>query len=159
MTFPDPPGPRSQRSTARCAVCDAPLAHDQRYCLECGTRRVPLPARIQAMLDEPADAGAVGPAPGPAHPVIEDQPSADGLMPAPRTVAVAVMAMLAFGVVVGSLTGRGGVESLADTLVLALPSLTHAGAPVPTTTLASVGSGTGSSPRPSTARCSMHRSS
>ena len=23
----------------RCAVCGAPLAHDQRYCVECGTRR------------------------------------------------------------------------------------------------------------------------
>ena len=38
------------RSTLRCAGCDAPLAHDQRYCVECGARRGPLPAEIAALI-------------------------------------------------------------------------------------------------------------
>ncbi len=33
---------------ARCESCGAPLARDQRYCLECGERRVPMSSVLRA---------------------------------------------------------------------------------------------------------------
>ncbi len=52
-----------------CAVCRAPLAHDQRYCVDCGTRRQSLAPEIAALIGalaagtgaDPAIAWAVGP--------------------------------------------------------------------------------------------------
>ena len=38
------------RSVFRCEQCGAGLAHDQRYCVECGTRRGPLPAEIAGLI-------------------------------------------------------------------------------------------------------------
>jgi hypothetical protein len=38
------------RSMIRCAECDAGLAHDQRYCVQCGARRGPLPPEIAALV-------------------------------------------------------------------------------------------------------------
>ena len=37
---------------SRCSACDAPVTSEQRYCVECGVRRTPLPARIAEMLDD-----------------------------------------------------------------------------------------------------------
>ena len=53
-------------------------------------------------------------------------------LPTPRVASLAVMAMLAFGVVAGSLSGPGGVEALAKTFVVSLapPAATTPGAPV-----------------------------
>ena len=108
------------RSAIRCADCCAPLAHDQRYCVECGTRRGPLPARIAELI------GAIreqGPSPDlpPGTPLADSLSEADGrpraggfAMPGPIAAAVAVMGMLAFGVIVGSLVGGTSVETLAS---------------------------------------------
>ncbi len=108
------------RNATRCADCDAPLAHDQRYCVECGTRRGPLPAQIAALI------GAIreqGPSPDlpPGTPLADSLSEADRrppagafAMPGPRAAAVAVMGMLAFGVIVGSLVGGTSVETLAS---------------------------------------------
>jgi hypothetical protein len=94
------------------------LAHDQRYCLDCGARRGPLPAAVAAIIDEMHQRGHRDARPAAA--VAADEPAPRlRPMPSPRTASVALMALLAFGVVVGSLTATGGVESLADTLVLA----------------------------------------
>ena len=70
MTPADPHRLPISMRVSRCTVCDAAMAHDQRYCVDCGTRRVPLPARVEAMLDalarhgtpEPPPAAAVAPA-------------------------------------------------------------------------------------------------
>jgi phosphatidylinositol-3-phosphatase len=97
----------------RCLHCAAPLAHDQRYCVECGTRRGPLPAHLEhvlaAIVGSPAGSAAEAAAP------IESEESAfgfalvGGLEASPRAVAVAVLGMLSFGVVVGSLAGSGNI--------------------------------------------------
>ncbi len=95
----------------RCAECDSRLAHDQRYCLECGARRGPLPAQIAGLI------GAIheqGPAPtlAPGTPLadtLEEAPAGPQALgfalPGPRATAAAVMAMLGFGVIIGSLAG------------------------------------------------------
>jgi phosphatidylinositol-3-phosphatase len=101
-----------QRDAGRngsCASCGAELNGEQRYCVECGARRGPLPpaiaTRVAAMM-EWARAAAV--------PLSEAAASAAGegaeepvggsarFMPTPRAAAVAVMGMLAFGVMLGS---------------------------------------------------------
>jgi hypothetical protein len=110
------------RSVFRCEECGSGLAHDQRYCVECGTRRGPLPAEIAGLI------GAIHEQ-GPEPDLPEGTPLADSLsedrnskpaapfgftMPGPRAAAAAVMAMLGFGVIVGSLVGGTSVATLAS---------------------------------------------
>jgi phosphatidylinositol-3-phosphatase len=114
------PTATERRSALRCGQCDAGLAHDQRYCVECGARRGPLPAEIAALI------GAIheqGPEPDfpPGTPLAESlsdrdsRPPAFGFaMPGPRAAAAAVMCMLGFGVIVGSLVGGTSVATLAS---------------------------------------------
>ncbi len=100
-----------------CASCGSTLGSTQRYCLECGTRRAPLPplvaARIGALQQRgnreeakaegrPSAAEAAGAA---AEAAAADEPSLeDRFMPGPRVAGVAVMGLLAFGVFLGSAT-------------------------------------------------------
>ncbi len=95
-------------SVSGCASCGARLAPSQRYCLECGARRGPLPAAVTNWLSivPPADAEGASPE-GTVAPASADQDPAPATryMPAPRTAAVAVMSLLAFGVLLGGLTG------------------------------------------------------
>lgn len=100
-----------------CGDCGSALAPDQRYCLRCGARRGPLPAAVAKWLSivpaaveqaevpsgDPAAAGAGALA----APVVADDDSSplDRYMPEPRAAAIAVMALLAFGVFLGGLTG------------------------------------------------------
>ena len=109
---------------SRCAECASPLAHDQRYCLRCGHRRGPLPARIGLTIGEIHERGRVLPRSGAelsAPPVPVGGPrDHDNLVPAARSASVAILLMIAFGCVVGSLTKPGGVESLARALVVAV---------------------------------------
>jgi phosphatidylinositol-3-phosphatase len=96
---------------ADCVSCDAPLSSNQRYCLECGSRRGSIPAAFAKWLSivrpeagseavsgakESAAAGASAP---------EDTALAERFMPEPRSAAIATMVLLAFGVVVGAATG------------------------------------------------------
>jgi phosphatidylinositol-3-phosphatase len=102
----------SGRSGARCAECDAKSSATQRYCLACGARLGPLPVvvaeRIAALRDgsrPQADAGGVagpGASAAPADATAEE--GAWRFMPSPQIAAVAVMALLAGGVVLGSVT-------------------------------------------------------
>jgi phosphatidylinositol-3-phosphatase len=99
---------RGPARNAGCEGCGAAFANDQRYCLECGTRRGSLPpaiaARLAALLhrdrrgeDQPEDGEAEArPEPG----------ESPGFMPSPRAAAVAVMGMLALGVLLGSATSQ-----------------------------------------------------
>lgn len=102
-----------------CASCGGALASKQRYCLQCGARRGPLPPAFAKWLSvvQPTAAGDSTPANG--HPSLEDEATeepaaeasdddtalAERFMPEPRSAAIAVMALLAFGVVVGAATG------------------------------------------------------
>ncbi|HEY2333511.1 MAG TPA: alkaline phosphatase family protein [Solirubrobacterales bacterium] len=94
-----------------CVGCGGALAPAQRYCLECGERRGPLPAAVASWLsivDAPAaaDAAPAGDAnAGEPDDAPEEDSAARRYMPEPRTAAVAVMALLAFGVLLGGLTG------------------------------------------------------
>jgi phosphatidylinositol-3-phosphatase len=124
------------RSVVRCAECEARLAHDQRYCLECGARRGPLPADIAQLI------GAIreqGPAPAlpPGTPLAESLTAtpprlqASGFaMPAPRAAAVAVIGMLGFGVIVGSLVGGTSVATLASAPLIVV-GMAHPAASTP----------------------------
>ena len=90
-----------------CAACGGAFARDQRYCLECGARRGALPPAVAARLatllrrdrgeEEPPteESAAEAASPAPA-----------GFMPSPRAAAVAVMGMLALGVLLGSATSQ-----------------------------------------------------
>ncbi len=95
-----------------CATCGAPLAGDQRYCLECGERHVPMSSLLAGGSREtPSPGAAVGPASAP-----PDSTPPGGWPPAPpsgapRSNAVTVIAgvgvlLLAMGV--GVLIGRAG---------------------------------------------------
>lgn len=88
-----------------CASCGAAFSGDQRYCLECGARRGPLPAAIASqvasllrrdrLVEKPEDGEAA-----------EEPAASPSFMPTPRAAAVAVMCMLALGVVLGSATSQ-----------------------------------------------------
>ena len=96
-------------AAASCASCGAALAADQRYCLSCGARRGALPAAVAdaSRADERGRPAATDAPPRRAAPAAlprgDDERSASrSFMPSPRAAAVAVMALLAFGVVLGS---------------------------------------------------------
>jgi hypothetical protein len=110
-----------------CDDCGAPLAHDQRYCVVCGARRGPLPAALAALLGDS----------GPAHGARPQEPPAPGVpdglkMPTPRAAAVAVMAVLAFGVVVGTLVSPAEDSAASAPIVVAVaPPAAEVPAPAP----------------------------
>jgi len=104
-----------------CAQCGAQLAHDQRYCVECGARRGALPRHISGSIAAIMERGRRVASPGrsEAEPLVAP-PARSGLaMPTPRAAAAAVIAMLGFGVFVGSLAA-GNPASLAKQLILAV---------------------------------------
>jgi hypothetical protein len=111
---------------SRCRQCGSRLAHDQRYCIDCGQRRGPLAHAIGPLIglprpplrttgvasaapDEPGAAGAAGPL---------------GLGPfghlSPPVTAVAVIALLAFGVLVGSAVTPTQQSSAVSPLIVAV---------------------------------------
>ena len=116
MTASNDDGNSDAGRAMSCAGCGSALDSAQRYCLECGTRRGPLPpavaAQIGALQDQgrqeeakaqgqiPVAAAVAAAAGDPA-----DEPSLEErFMPGPRVAAVAVMGLLAFGVFLGSAT-------------------------------------------------------
>lgn len=108
--------PSHPEAAEPCPSCGAPLAGDQRYCLECGERRAPMRS---GLLGGPRPASGWGPA-GPSRPTAEpvppgaQPPVGSGQAPAgdaPRGNAVTLIAavgvlLLAMGV--GVLIGRSG---------------------------------------------------
>ena len=95
---------RGPAGTAGCSSCGTAFSGDQRYCLRCGARRGPLPPPVAAQLASLSrhDRGEEeSPAADPVEPA-----SSPGFMPTPRVAAVAVMAMLVFGVFLGSATSQ-----------------------------------------------------
>jgi phosphatidylinositol-3-phosphatase len=100
-----------------CAECGAACVEGQRYCLTCGARRGALPVAVAARIaplavrgrgtggpSAPASAAAFGA--GAAEAVRGTGIFAGIGMPSPRAAVVAVMCMLAFGVVIGSATSQ-----------------------------------------------------
>ncbi|HEY5144756.1 MAG TPA: alkaline phosphatase family protein [Solirubrobacteraceae bacterium] len=101
-----------------CQTCAAPLAGDQRYCLECGTRRgAPrLDPVALARGGAPGVVAAPAGAPGVAGvPLAEDAalPAAALALGRPRVAATAALLVLGFGVIVGIAAGPDSTSSLA----------------------------------------------
>jgi hypothetical protein len=95
--------PSANDNVSACAVCGAPLAADQRYCLECGERR----ASVSEFLRSGPPRGATPPASPPGS----KPPEPSGETQQPRGSALSLLAgvgvlLLAMGV--GVLIGRSG---------------------------------------------------
>jgi hypothetical protein len=108
LMFPCPEG----GPPTRCHECDAPLAHDQRYCLVCGARRDALSAAVAAMLGTPSEPAST---PSPPTPELDR-----AFLPGPRAAAVAVMALLALGVGLGSLVSPTSSSEASAPLIIAV---------------------------------------
>jgi hypothetical protein len=121
-------------AAAQCASCGAPLAADQRYCLECGVRSVPMSSVLSG--EPPQSGNARTPAPAPAAPPTPPVPpgSAPAGGPPQRNNTLTVIAgvgvlLLAMGV--GVLIGRAGASKQSaapqQVITLASPASTTAG--------------------------------
>jgi hypothetical protein len=87
-----------------CAVCGAPLAGDQRYCLECGELRGP--RRLDPL------AHARGRAHPPATAAAQRVPPAR--LPSPRVTGIATLLVLAFGIAAATAAGPHAAATLAS---------------------------------------------
>lgn len=97
-----------RRQVSSCSSCGARLAVDQRYCLACGERRGAIPAAVArwlSIVDPPAEAEDTPAAAAALAAEAGEEESTRSYMPEPRSAAVAVMCLLAFGVLLGGLTG------------------------------------------------------
>ena len=125
-----------------CAVCGAPLADDQRYCLECGERRSPISS---VLLGGPPTRGeqqsSASVSPPSAPPAIPGQGGAGAGADGGRGGAVTVIAgvgvlLLAMGI--GVLIGRSGdskpAAAPAQVISVAQPGATTGAVTSPTTT-------------------------
>jgi phosphatidylinositol-3-phosphatase len=106
-----------------CGECGSRLAYDQRYCVDCGARRgalAPVTARwigleSQAEQFEGAESPAVPSGPADSRRVSRLPP-----MPSPSILGLAVMALLAFGVLLGSAVSPVQESGARGALVLAV---------------------------------------
>ncbi len=110
----------------KCAECGHAVRPTQRYCIECGARQAALPAIVAtriAALKESAHAVAppasdAGLAEGVATEAAEAKDDRWWFMPSPQVAAVAVMALLAAGVVLGSVTSPLALSAATTPIVL-----------------------------------------
>jgi hypothetical protein len=131
-----------------CGECSALLAHDQRYCTQCGARRGELPPFVSDVLGD-LGRGTVSAAPVAVAAAVAAEPARTGRlaglqMPSPRAAAVAVMSLLAFGVVLGSAVSPAAPTAAAPVILAESPP--PAAAPVNTATVSTSGGGGGSAP-------------
>jgi phosphatidylinositol-3-phosphatase len=111
----------SSAPSSRCAACQAALAHDQRYCVECGTRRGPLSAEVAELIAAGTTAHGSGGTESPAGHELGGSILAGGLSRfAPSAIGVAVMSTLAFGVVVGAAVSPAQQNVIAKPVLIAL---------------------------------------
>jgi phosphatidylinositol-3-phosphatase len=102
-----------------CPSCAAPLPPGQRYCLACGERHAALPAHVAAWL------GVATQAEPPPVPAPEAPRRSSSTLNAPAA-AVAVMAILGFGVIVGSVVSPPAQSAPAAVIALQQPPPTPA---------------------------------
>ena len=152
MSGPDLHTPHLGPAGQPCEECGAPLAADQRYCLNCGHRRAEPRLDFMAMLRGSALAR-------PAPPPLAPTPVRD--LPSPRLAAVLVLGLLGFGAILGAAATPPVEDSLAATarppLTIILPPAATAPlpaarppAPTPSVPPSSSNSAASSSPAPST---------
>jgi hypothetical protein len=124
--------PAGARAGTSCAACGAPLAHDQRYCLECGERAGELPPHVASLIGTalPRRAAEDGSADAEDDARGDDPDDGTGsgdrlAMVSPRAAAIAVLGVLAFGSMLGSLvTPPASSEASAPVLIAAAPAPT-----------------------------------
>ncbi len=132
MALPSTSAGGTERSrVSRCVQCAAHLAHDQRYCVECGARRGPLPPSVAELIgvapldaSDPPQSREREPGGSRVTCLAERWLSALGetATPSPQATAVAVMALLAFGVLVGSAVSPVQDSGAAAPIVVAVSS-------------------------------------
>src|SRR3954453_14621633 len=92
-----------------CRGCGAPLAADQRYCLECGQRRGAPRIEFLELLAPVAAAAAGEPAGGPAAaagaPASGHYAAPAWTLPSPRAAAALILATIVFGSALGTTLG------------------------------------------------------
>jgi hypothetical protein len=133
--------------TGSCASCGAPLADDQRYCLQCGERRVPMSSVLLAGTPAGASAASVAvPAsappgsapPGSAPPGFAPPGgrAADGTPSGNAVTVIAGVGVLLLAMGVGVLIGRSGAAKTtaapAEVITVAAPSATGTAPVAPT---------------------------
>jgi hypothetical protein len=104
--------PAQAPAAAPCPGCGAPLVEDQRYCLECGERRVPM----SSFLFGGATQGPDGPsAPTPATPPPSALPASGAPQRSQTLTVIAGVGVLLLAMGVGVLIGRAGNSKQAST--------------------------------------------
>lgn len=126
---------------AHCANCGAPLAADQRYCLECGERRMPMSSVLLDGSPLRRDAPASAPAPPPARPPAPPGADAGGPQRNTTLTVIAGVGVLLLAMGVGVLIGRAGAPK--QTAAPAASVITVASSPTGSSTSAGETSFTG----------------
>jgi hypothetical protein len=125
---------QSRPSHLCCGECGSRLAYDQRYCVECGARRGALSTAMAEWigLQPPADsAGASAASNALASTTASEETRRAPSLPSPRIMAVAVMALLAFGVLIGSSVSPLQDSSARGPLVVAVAHTVQASTSTP----------------------------
>jgi hypothetical protein len=124
---------------ARCASCGAPLAADQRYCLECGERSVPMSSVLlgSSPASDPAAAPASPPGASPpgASPPGASPPDGGAAQRASTLTVIAGVGVLLLAMGVGVLIGRSGApkqSAAPPAQVISIAGAPLAGTSVPT---------------------------
>jgi hypothetical protein len=126
-----PGGDVPGRRGSNCTECRAPLAPDQRYCLNCGHRRGQLPGAVAGTVGALTSKGnPVGAAAAAAKvPKPKDGEEGWSWMPSPQAIAIAVIGMLALGVGLGSAMSEVASSAPLQTILLEYPHHAEEGPP------------------------------
>jgi hypothetical protein len=119
-----PPHEALPERIGNCSLCDARLAVDQRWCVECGTRRGPVSPAMRALIEGTIPDSLLAAA----EPVGDDVLAAPSSplsrpifsLPTPRAAAVAVTGLLAFGVMLGSIVSPAAESAAQSPIVVAV---------------------------------------
>jgi len=140
-TASSPHGSSRAAAVSQCRECGAGLADDQRYCVECGERRGPLAPAIATLIGaSPSKAAGFAEADGGELEAAELEAGeleagagehAPAWLPElpPSVAALAVVALLAFGVLAGSAVAPAGRSVAAAPILVALSPSGTAQAP------------------------------
>jgi hypothetical protein len=141
LVFGDTPPASAELSAnvERCRQCSFELAEDQRYCVNCGTRRAAARVDYRSLLADDGAQPAVAPAPAPASAV----PAAAAAGAETRAIsplgAAVALGLVLLAVLLGAVIGKGSADSSKPVMVGApaatTPQSTQA-AETPTTTQA-----------------------
>jgi hypothetical protein len=160
MATQDLNAPRLGAQGEPCVSCGGPLAGDQRYCLQCGTRRAEARIAFREILARPS-----APAPGSAIPpsLYAPAPAAAAEPPARTGLTfLAGLACLLLALGVGVLIGRSGNDGSPTAAKAPAPQVISVGGAAPaatTTTDATAGSDSGSSSSDSSGEAKSTKSS